>query len=86
MKNKVSELLDKRIREYCNRLTQKQQKTIVCVLVVVFGTISLFITIRSIYLFGKNDMSLPEIRHIDSPILEKNDTLNLLKIPQNERG
>lgn len=71
---KVQDWADEKLRRLCGRITPDMRVVIILVMFVVFGGLSVYMTIRAIYNIGKSDGRQLGIEHID-PIRLKNDSI-----------
>lgn len=71
---KVQDWADEKLRRLCGRITPDQRVVIILVMFVVFGGLSVYMTITAIYNIGKSDGRQLGIEHID-PIRLKNDSI-----------
>lgn len=71
---KVQDWADEKLRRLCGRITPDQQVVVILVMFVVFGGLSVYMTITAIYNIGKSDGRQLGIEHID-PIRLKNDSI-----------
>lgn len=71
---KVQDWADEKLRRLTGRITPDMRVVIILVMFVVFGGLSVYMTIRAIYNIGKSDGRQLGIEHID-PIRLKNDSI-----------
>lgn len=71
---KVQDWADEKLRRLCGRITPDMRMVIILVMFVVFGGLSVYMTITAIYNIGKSDGRQLGIEHID-PIRLKNDSI-----------
>lgn len=71
---KVQDWADEKLRRLCGCITPDQRVVIILVMFVVFGGLSVYMTITAIYNIGKSDGRQLGIEHID-PIRLKNDSI-----------
>lgn len=71
---KVQDWADEKLRRLCGRITPDMRVVIILVMFVVFGGLSVYMTITAIYNIGKSDGRQLGIEHID-PIRLKNDSI-----------
>lgn len=71
---KVQDWADEKLRRLCGCITPDMRVVIILVMFVVFGGLSVYMTIRAIYNIGKSDGRQLGIEHID-PIRLKNDSI-----------
>ena len=71
---KVQDWVDEKLRRLCGCITPDQRVVIILVMFVVFGGLSVYMTITAIYNIGKSDGRQLGIEHID-PIRLKNDSI-----------
>ena len=81
----VRDWVDERLRRLCGRITPGKRLAVILVMSALFGGLSLYITISSIYNIGKRDGQRLQIEHIRQLPLHGNDTtksINPLNRPQ----
>lgn len=71
---KVQDWADEKLRRLCGCITPDMRVVIILVMFVVFGGLSVYMTITAIYNIGKSDGRQSGIEHID-PIRLKNDSI-----------
>ena len=71
---KVQDWADDKLRQMCGRITPDQRVVVILVMFVVFGGLSVYMTVAAIYNIGKSDGRELGIEHID-PIRLKNDSI-----------
>lgn len=71
---KVQEWADEKLRRLCGCITPDMRVVIILVMFVVFGGLSVYMTITAIYNIGRSDGRQLGIEHID-PIRLKNDSI-----------
>lgn len=71
---KVQDWADEKLRRLTGRITPDMRVVIILVMFVVFGGLSVYMTITAIYNIGKSDGRQLGIEHID-PIRLKNDSI-----------
>lgn len=71
---KVQDWADEKLRRLCGRITPDMRVVIILVMFVVFGGLSVYMTITAIYNIGKSDGRQLGIEHID-PMRLKNDSI-----------
>lgn len=71
---KVQDWTDEKLRRLTGRITPDMRVVIILVMFVVFGGLSVYMTIRAIYNIGKSDGRQLGIEHVD-PIRLKNDSI-----------
>lgn len=71
---KVQDWADEKLRRLCGCITPDMRVVIILVMFVVFGGLSVYMTITAIYNIGKSDGRQLGIEHID-PIQLKNDSI-----------
>lgn len=71
---KVQDWADEKLRRLTGCITPDQRVVIILVMFVVFGGLSVYMTITAIYNIGKSDGRQLGIEHID-PIRLKNDSI-----------
>lgn len=65
---------DVKLRRLCGRITPDQRVVVILVMFVVFGGLSVYMTVAAIYNIGKSDSRELGIEHIDQ-IWLKNDSI-----------
>ena len=86
---KVQDWADEKLRRLTGRITPDLRVVIILVMFVVFGGLSIYITVSSIYNIGKRDGQRLQIEHIRQLPLHGNDTtknINPLNRPQYGRS
>ena len=84
---KVQDWVDDKLRRMCGRITPGKRLTVILLMFVFFGGMSIYITVSSIYNIGKRDGQRLQIEHIrELPLQQANDSINLLNYPNNERS
>ena len=81
----VRDWADERLRRLCRRITPGKRLAVILVMSALFGGLSLYITVSSIYHIGKRDGQRLQIEHIRQLPLHGNDTtksINPLNRPQ----
>lgn len=71
---KVQDWIDEKLRHLCGRITPDMRVVIILVMFVVFGGLSVYMTVSSIYNIGKSDGRELGIEHIKRLQLP-NDTI-----------
>lgn len=71
---KVQDWADEKLRRLCGCITPDMRVVIILVMFVMFGGLSVYMTITAIYNIGKSDGRQLGIEHID-PIRLKNDSI-----------
>lgn len=71
---KVQDWIDENLRHLCGRITPDMRVVIILVMFVVFGGLSVYMTVSSIYNIGKSDGRELGIEHIKRLQLP-NDTI-----------
>lgn len=71
---KVQDWADEKLRRLCGRITPDQRVVVILVMFVVFGGLSVYMTVAAIYNIGKSDGRELGIEHIDQ-IRLKNDSI-----------
>ena len=80
---------DERLRRMCGRITPGKRLAVILVMFLLFGGLSVYITVSSIYHIGKRDGQRLQIEHIRQLPLHGNDTtknINPLNRPQYGRS
>lgn len=73
---KVQDWVDDRLRRMCGRITPGKRLAVILVMFFLFGGLSIYITVSSIYNMGKQDGQRLQIEHIKQLPLQGNDTIN----------
>ena len=68
--------VDERLRRMCGRITPGKRLAVILVMFLLFGGLSIYITVSSIYNIGKRDGQQLQIEHIKQLPLHSNDTTN----------
>lgn len=71
---KVQDWADEKLRCLCGRITPDQRVAVILVMFVVFGGLSVYMTVTAICNIGKSDGQELGIEHIDQ-IRLKNDSI-----------
>ena len=71
---RIQDWADERLRRLCGRITPDQRVAVILVMFVVFGGLSVYMTVSAIYNIGKSDGLELGIEHIDQ-IRLKNDSI-----------
>ena len=72
----VQDWVDDRLRRMCGRITPGKRLAVILVMFFLFGGLSIYITVLSIYNMGKRDGQRLQIEHIRQLPLHGNDTIN----------
>lgn len=70
----IQDWADVKLRRLCGRITPDQRVVVILVMFVVFGGLSVYMTVTAIYNIGKSDGQELGIEHIDQ-IRLKNDSI-----------
>ena len=73
---KVQEWADDRLHQMYGRITPGKRLAVILVMFFLFGGLSIYITVSSIYNIGKRDGRRLQIEHIKQLPLQGNDTIN----------
>jgi len=73
---KVQDCADDRLRRMCGQITPGKRLAVILVMFFLFGGLSIYITVSSIYNMGKRDGQRLQIEHIKQLPLQGNDTIN----------
>lgn len=73
---KAQDWADEKLRRLTGRITPDMRVVIILVMFVVFGGLSVYMTIKAIYNIGKNDGRELEIGHIDEFRLKNDSIIN----------
>lgn len=68
--------MDNHLRRMCGRITPGKRLAVILVMFFLFGGLSIYITVSSIYNIGKRDGQRLQIEHIKQLPLQGNDTIN----------
>jgi len=82
----VRDWADGRLRRLCGRITPGKRLAVILVMSALFGGLSLYITVSSIYNIGKRDGQRLQIEHIRQFPLHGNDSINLTNRPEYGRS
>ena len=82
----VRDWADERLRRLFGRTTPGKRLAVILVMSALFGGLSLYITISSIYNIGKRDGQRLQIEHIKQYPLHDSDSINPLNRPQYGRS
>lgn len=83
---KVQDWADDRLRRMCGRITPGKRLAVILVMFLFFGSLSIYITVSSIYDMGKRDGRRLQIEHIKQYPLHDSDSINPLNRPQYGRS
>ena len=83
---RVQDWLDERLHRMCGRITPGKRLAVILVMFLLFGGLSLYITVSSIYNIGKRDGQRLQIEHIRQFPLHGNDSINLTNRPEYGRS
>lgn len=72
----MQDWVDDRLRRMCGRITPGKRPAVILVMFFLFGGLSIYITVSSIYNIGKRDGRRLQIEHIKQLPLQGNDTIN----------
>lgn len=78
--------VDERLRRMCGRITPGKRLAVILVMFLLFGGLSIYITVSSIYNIGKRDGQRLQIKHIRQFPLHDSDSINLLNRLNNGRS
>lgn len=78
--------VDERLRRMCGRITPGKRLAVILVMFLLFGGLSIYITVSSIYNIGKRDGQRLQIEHIKQFPLHNSDSINLLNRQNNGRS
>ena len=78
--------VDERLRRMCGRITPGKRLAVILVMFFLFGSLSIYITVSSIYNIGKRDGQRLQIEHIKQFPLHDSDSINLLNRLNNGRS
>ena len=73
---KVQDWADEKLRRLCGRITPDQRVAVILVMFVVFGGLSVYMTVASIYNIGKSDGRELGIEHINRLQLKNDSIIN----------
>lgn len=77
---------DERLRRMCGRITPGKRLAVILVMFLLFGGLSVYITVSSIYHIGKRDGQRLRIEHIRQFPLHGSDSINPLNRPEYGRN
>lgn len=81
---KVQDWVDDKLRRMCGRITPGKRLAVILLMFVFFGSMSIYITVFSIYNIGKRDGQRLQIEHIRQlPLQQANDSINPLNYLNN---
>lgn len=60
----VQDWIDGRLRKVCGRITPEKQLAVTLLMLALFGALSIYITVSSIYRIGKEEGERLQIEHI----------------------
>ena len=83
---KVQDWADDCLRRMCGRITPGKRLVVILVMFFLFGGLSIYITVASIYNIGKRDGQRIQIEHIKQIPLHDSDSINLLNRPEYGRS
>ena len=83
---KVRDWADDHLRRMCGRITPGKRLAVILVMFFLFGGLSIYITVSSIYNIGKRDGQRLQIEHIKQYPLHDSDSINLLNRLNNGRS
>ena len=75
-----------RLRRMCGRITPGKRLAVILVMFLLFGGLSVYITVSSIYHIGKRDGQRLQIEHIRQIPLHGGDSINPLNRPEYGRN
>lgn len=73
---KVQDWADEKLRRLCGRITPDRRVVIILVMFVLFGGLSVYMTVASIYNIGKSDGRELGIEHINRLQLKNDSIIN----------
>ncbi|MEY8589879.1 TraL conjugative transposon family protein [Butyricimonas hominis] len=73
---KVRDWADDCLRRMCGQITPGKRLAVILLMFFFFGSLSIYITVSSIYNIGKRDGRRLQIEHIKQLPLQGNDTIN----------
>ena len=77
---------DERLRRMCGRITPGKRLAVILVMSLLFGGLSVYITVSSIYHIGKRDGQRLQIEYIRQFPLHGGDSINPLNRPEYGRN
>ena len=84
--NRFRDWIEDGLRRVCGGLSPNVRVITILAFCVIFGSLSIYMTVSSIYHIGKRDAELMHIEHIKQLELQhSNDSINLLKQKVYER-
>ena len=85
----IRDWIDDNLRRLCGRLTPDARVIVIVTMLILFGALSIYMTVSSIYNFGKDKGRRLEIQRIETLKLEseqqKKDSINQLNNFENGR-
>ena len=72
----IQDWADVKLRRLCGRITPDQRVVVILVMFVVFGGLSVYMTVSSIYNIGKSDGQELGLAHIDQLRLKNDSIIN----------
>lgn len=82
---RMQEWVDERLRTLCGRITPEKRLFVLLGMFGIFGMMSIYIFLSAIYHIGKNEGRQIEIKHIQALELQKQDSIDQLKMYDNAR-
>ena len=76
--NNVGDWFDDRLRHLCGRITPDARIVIIIVMVLLFGVLSSYMILHTIYFLGESDGKQLQIEHIESLQLQLQERQNEL--------
>ena len=77
---KVRDWADDRLRRMCGRITPGKRLAVILVMVLLFGGLSIYMTVSSIYNMGKKSgqqqMQIEHIKRLELEQTQKADSIN----------
>lgn len=73
---KVQDWADEKLRRLCGRITPDQRVAVILVMFVMFGGLSVYMTVASIYNIGKSDGRELGIEHLNRLQLKNDSVIN----------
>jgi len=83
---KVQDWVDEHLRRMCGRITPGKRLAVILVMFFLFGGLSIYITVSSIYNIGKRDGRRLQIEHIKQYSLHGSDSINLTNRSEHGRS
>lgn len=80
----IQDKVDEKLRRLCGRITPGKRLAVLLTMFLFFGIASVYIFVSAIYDIGKSEGQRIEIEHIQLLELQRRDSINQLKIDDND--